>query len=185
MERKKEKVSERMKVYGKKYKETHKVERQIYRKTKKELDENYKIEQKLRSNLHTFFRGKKNKYSDLIGCTTIFFKEWLEYNFNSKMNWENYGSYWNMDHVIPISVFDLISMDEQSYCFNWKNTRPLRSITNFSRKYSVYDILLHELKLYFFINMKNSLDNKFNNICYGVSYLPKQTRNSLLDLVNS
>ena len=171
-----------MKVYSKKYKETHKVERQLYRKNRKENDENYNIEQKLRSKLHTFFKCKKNKYSELIGCTTFFFKEWLEYNFSSIMNWENYNSYWNIDHVIPVKVFNLTIGEEQNYCFNWKNTRPLICAKNFSHTYSIYDILLHELKLYFY---KNSLENKFNNICFGVSYLPKEARNCLLDLVNN
>ncbi len=176
----KNKVAERMKTYNKKYKETHVEERKKYRKTKSEIDENYKIEQKIRSKLHTFFKSTKNKYNSLFGCKTNEFKQWLEYNFSSDMSWDNYGVYWNMDHVIPVSVFNLLNEEEQNFCFNWKNTRPLLCEKNFSRKYSYKDIMLHELKTYCF-SIKNS---NFNNMNYGISYLPIQTRNCLEDLVN-
>lgn len=29
----------------------------------------------------------------------------LESLFTSEMNWSNYGSYWQIDHIIPISLF--------------------------------------------------------------------------------
>ena len=174
-------IALRMKDYNKIYKNTHKVERKQYRKTKKEIDENYKIEQILRSRLHTFFRSKnKNLYSNLIGCSLKEFKEWLEYNFNDKMNWDNYGTYWHIDHIIPICVFDLTNEEEQLFCFNWKNTRPLEAILNISRKHNYFYILMHELKTYFYIR----LNKKISNLNYGVSNLQNQTRNHLMDLVN-
>ncbi len=179
----KDKVALRMKDYNKNYKKEHVDERKIYRKNKKDTDENYKIEQILRSSLHTFFRSKNmKKYSELIGCNLQDFKKWLEKNFSHDMNWNNYGKVWNLDHVFPVSIFDLTNEDEKFLCFNWKNTRPCYSNVNFSRKKNLNYILCHELNLYFF--KKNGLNKSFNDINYGISYLPKETRNCLLDLVN-
>lgn len=171
-----------MKDYNKTYKETHKEDKKVYRKTKKENDDNYKIEQNSRSKLHKFFKSKKNDlYSDLIGCSLKFFKEWLEYNFTEKMNWDNYGTYWHMDHVISVCIFDLTNKEEQLFCFNWKNTRPLEAMLNVSRKYKYFDILIHELKTHFYTRLKY---DKKSNINYGVSNLQNYSRNRLMDLVN-
>ena len=62
---------------------------------------------------------------NLIGCSEAFLREWLEYQFTSKMNWDNHGSYWHIDHVIPGNLFDLDNKYEQFICFNWSNLQPL------------------------------------------------------------
>jgi hypothetical protein len=41
------------------------------------------------------------------------------------MNWKNYGTYWEIDHIKPISLFDLTKKQEIKKCFNYKNTKPL------------------------------------------------------------
>jgi len=181
----KEEIALRMKEYNKIYKKNHIEERKLYRKIKNQTDENYKIEQKLRSNLHSFLKSKKEtRYSNLIGIILLEFKKWIEFNFIKNMNWENYGSLWHLDHVIPVSIFNLVEKEEQNFCFNWKNTRPLFAIKNVSRQYDYYDILMHELKINIYI--KNNRLNYTNskNIYYSVSNLPNHVRNNLMALVN-
>ena len=173
----KNEIATRMHSYNKIYKETHRIERKEYRKNKKETDINYKIETKLRNKFHRFFKSKKDKYNDIFGCTSNQFKIWIESNFKYDMNWDNYGKLWHIDHVIPVSIFDLTNEFDVKFCFNWKNTRPLYSHINVSRKYSYHDILIHEIKT---INYQK--ENKFNN--YGVSYISSHSRNRLMDLVN-
>jgi hypothetical protein len=55
-------------------------------------------------------------------------KEWLEYNFlidwDLGMTLENHGTVWEIDHVKPISSFDLTKKNEQKLAFSWKNTVP-------------------------------------------------------------
>lgn len=41
------------------------------------------------------------------------------------MNWNNYGTYWNIDHIEPCCSFDLTIKENQQKCFNYKNCRPL------------------------------------------------------------
>lgn len=59
------------------------------------------------------------------------------------MNWENYGSLWNIDHIIPISSFDLTNVDEQYNAFNWKNTWALYSNVNCSKKDNINEELIN------------------------------------------
>ena len=49
------------------------------------------------------------------------------------MNWDNYGSYWEIDHIKPVNTFDLSKEKEILECFNYKNTRPLSVVENRKR----------------------------------------------------
>ena len=42
------------------------------------------------------------------------------------MTFENYGSYWQIDHVQPLSAFNLLDENELLKAMNWKNLRPLK-----------------------------------------------------------
>lgn len=42
------------------------------------------------------------------------------------MSWSNYGKEgWVIDHIRPISSFDLLDPVEQRLAFNFKNTQPM------------------------------------------------------------
>jgi uncharacterized protein YlzI (FlbEa/FlbD family) len=50
------------------------------------------------------------------------------------MNWSNYGSYWSIDHVIPVSKFNLEDEHEKLKCWNWSNMIPVTINYNSSKK---------------------------------------------------
>jgi hypothetical protein len=58
----------------------------------------------------------------------------LENQFNDKMNWENYGNYWHIDHIVPHSIFQYTSMEDESFmkCWALSNLRPLEAKQNMS-----------------------------------------------------
>jgi len=41
------------------------------------------------------------------------------------MNWENHGKLWEIDHIIPITRFNLLDPEEQKKAFHFSNTQPL------------------------------------------------------------
>jgi hypothetical protein len=61
----------------------------------------------------------------LIGNSVSGWREHLERQFEKGMSWENYGVKWDVEHVMPISSFDLTKKEGIRAAFNWLNTRPM------------------------------------------------------------
>ncbi|MFW5903050.1 MAG: HNH endonuclease signature motif containing protein, partial [archaeon] len=64
---------------------------------------------------------------DLVGYTFNELKEHLENQFTDKMNWGNYGDYWEIDHIKPKSSFDFEKPEDQEFkdCWSLDNLQPL------------------------------------------------------------
>jgi hypothetical protein len=91
---------------------------------------------RLRRNLSTAIRQslrrqkwlKANRLGSLLGCSIESFQIYIESRFQIGMTWENYGSgdgKWNIDHIIPCSLFDLTKKSHQQVCFHFSNHQPL------------------------------------------------------------
>ena len=50
------------------------------------------------------------------------------------MNWDNYGKYWHIDHIIPCSSFDFNNEQSQRICFHYTNMQPLSAIDNMKKR---------------------------------------------------
>ena len=48
------------------------------------------------------------------------------------MSWENYGIYWQIDHIYPQSLLPYDSMDHPNFlkCWSLDNLRPLEATEN-------------------------------------------------------
>lgn len=68
-------------------------------------------------------------YKELLGCNEdelyMYLQKLLPLNF--KM--EDYPK-WEIDHIKPISLFNLTNKDDQLECFNYKNLQPLLMTLN-------------------------------------------------------
>jgi hypothetical protein len=94
---------------------------------------NYRLKKSLAAKLRNVL-VKNDSTMSYIGCNIQYFREWFEYNFTSEMNWDNYGSYWFIDHIIPVCKFDLTKDDEKMKCWNWSNMMPVSVKYNSSKK---------------------------------------------------
>jgi len=78
--------------------------------------------------------GIKNKckWETLIGYSVEDLKKHLEQQFDEKMTWENYGSYWQIDHIIPRRVFNFGKPEDIDFkrCWALNNLRPLEKNKN-------------------------------------------------------
>jgi hypothetical protein len=118
----------------------------------RQIDLNFKLKEILKSK---FYRAiKRNKYNEILGCDIDFFKKWLEYRFDENMNWNNFGTYWQIDHIIPISLFNLKNQKEIKICFHWTNLQPLESKEN--------RIKSNKLLMHYYFNTIVSI-HRFNN----------------------
>ena len=102
-------------------------------KNERNTNMNYRIKKSLAARLRNVL-NKNDTTMNYIGCNIQYFREWLEYNFTEEMNWENYGSYWSIDHIIPVCKFDLSNEDEKFKCWNWSNMMPVTVKYNSSKK---------------------------------------------------
>jgi hypothetical protein len=77
---------------------------------------------------------KKNYHTnEYLGCSYEEYRNWLIYNFEgTTFNFDNHST-WHIDHVIPVSRFDLTNEEQQLIAFNWRNTMPLLAIENLQK----------------------------------------------------
>ncbi|MDB4232434.1 hypothetical protein N9795_01875, partial [Candidatus Pelagibacter sp.] len=78
-------------------------------------------------------KNKTNKGSNIIkllGCSLEKVKIHLEKQFKEEMNWDNHGSYWEVDHIIPCDNFNMQDIEQQKQCFHYTNLQPLTKTQN-------------------------------------------------------
>jgi hypothetical protein len=101
----------------------------------KRKDPLYRLAHNLRSRLYDFLKGKiKHKNTEsLTGCSFEELKKHLESQFQPGMTWDNYGSYWSVDHKEPfISIDPNDKIDIERIC-HYSNLKP-ETISENSRK---------------------------------------------------
>jgi hypothetical protein len=77
---------------------------------------------------------KSGSTYELLGCTWEHLRWHIEVQFDEKMTWENHGSYWHLDHIIPLDSFDLSEPAQQRRACHWKNLQPLEAKENIRKK---------------------------------------------------
>lgn len=124
---------------------------------------------RMRSETYTIvnsIKNKKFKYSrceKLFNCSIKFLKEWIEFQFDVYMNWENYGSYWSIDHVKPCCLFNF--PEESFICSHWTNIRPVERLKNSIKNFN-FDSkiqLMHNIIVKVFIKGKKTKNETMDN----------------------
>ncbi len=91
-------------------------------------------------------KGKHFEYDKLLGCSWDILALWLEYNMKPEMSWENYGTYWHVDHVRPCAKFDFANEEQRRKCFSWTNIAPLEAIENIKKRDSINEEMIEYYK---------------------------------------
>jgi len=122
----KDKVSN-FKKYFKKY-------LKAYFKKRYKTDIKFRLDLRMSNGIYLSLKGKKNgrKWSSLVGYDVNELIKHLEKQFTPEMSWDNYGTYWEIDHIIPRSYFEYIGAEDLSFktCWSLKNLRPLEKSAN-------------------------------------------------------
>jgi len=74
-------------------------------------------------------------WETLVEYTIDGLKSHLEKQFTREMNWGNQGSYWHIDHKIPIAVFNFETPEDIDFkrCWALKNLQPLEAVENIKK----------------------------------------------------
>lgn len=135
-----------------KIKEYQKNYEKEYRKDRRKNDLNYKIRSSLSTAIFVALRknssGKRKKSClSFLSYSIKELREHLESLFEPWMNWDNWGKYdakiwddndpstwkWQIDHIIPKSMFKYTSMEDEEFkkCWALENLRPYSAKQNF------------------------------------------------------
>lgn len=100
----------------------------------KQRHEQNKLNRNLSTAIYMALKGAKagRHWEDLVDYNLQQLKEHLENQFTPEMNWNNYGSYWEIDHIIPQNTFNFETENDKDFkiCWSLANLRPLEKIAN-------------------------------------------------------
>lgn len=131
----KEYVNKRKRENREKKKDEYNKRWREYVKNRKNNDPLYKLSCSIRNLISQSFKGrftkKAKKTIEILGCDFEAFKEHIENQFTDDMNWDNYASYWQLDHKTPISWS--VSEEDVYKLNHYTNFRPLFWKDNISK----------------------------------------------------
>lgn len=80
---------------------------------------------------------KNHKHTvEYLGCDFVEYEKWL-ISYSPEFTMDNRGTVWHIDHVIPLSRFNLEDPAQQLIAFNWRNTAPLLARDNLSKNRAI------------------------------------------------
>jgi len=112
------------------YRKTHKAKiaarEADYRFSRRQNDLPFRISANLRTRLSVAVRNGQKSGSAVsdLGCTIPEFKEYIVSKFLTSMSWDNYGE-WHLDHIRPLSSFDLTDREQFLAASHFTNYQPL------------------------------------------------------------
>lgn len=132
----KEKAAEATRNWKKKNRERVLSNKRIRNKTCYLLNPNHKLRVLLRSRLRLAIKKKQKKGSavKMLQCTIEELKLHLESKFQTGMNWNNWSRKgWHIDHIKPLSSFNLEDEKELAEACHYTNLQPLWAIDNLKK----------------------------------------------------
>jgi hypothetical protein len=116
----KDKINKYQKNYSKENKDKIRKRINNYVRKRYSTDIEFRLHYLLRNRIYTAIRdykfNKKDSSIEELGCSIEEYVLHLESQFTDKMNWDNHGTYWEIDHIHPIS---------KGGSFHYTNTQPL------------------------------------------------------------
>jgi len=130
----KDRIAQWQKEYNKEHrKERNQYNNEYYHKHRK-TDVKFRLNDSIRTYVCRSLKGKKagRKLREILEYSTNDLIKHLEAQFDENMSWDNYGSYWEVDHKKPIYLFNFTSPEDLEFkeCWALKNLQPMEKIAN-------------------------------------------------------
>ena len=145
------KNKEKIKEYEKNFQTKNRERINAYYRNRRQNNETVRLIDNTRRRINGALNGKSKSFhtKEILGIDVETYKKWIDFQMTAEMNFNNI----HIDHVKPISSFDVSNDNELLKAFNWKNTQPLLKEDNFikSNKLNELDYQLQFIKAYQFI----------------------------------
>lgn len=132
-----EQINKQRKEYRKKNKYKILEANRQYKKRRRANDPAFRLHESFSSRINKALHGAKYGESILNYLQYTFeeLKTYLKSKFDEHMSWENYGSYWHVDHIYPHSLLPYDSMEHENFkkCWALENLQPLEAIANIKK----------------------------------------------------
>jgi hypothetical protein len=103
--------------------------RREYERNRMAEDPSYKLSKQVRLRTRSALRqqGAKKLHHTfaLLGCSLPELRSHLERQFSSGMSWDNFGTFWSLDHCTPCACYLLADPVEARQCFHYTNLQPM------------------------------------------------------------
>jgi len=96
----------------------------------------FKIRKRFSAAVYNCMKVRKNgSCFDFVDYDLKQLMRHLEKQFTPEMTWDNYGSYWHVDHIDPVSFFNIERYGDAEFrrCWALTNLRPLEAKANLSK----------------------------------------------------
>ena len=126
--------SNRIKIYNRRY----------YRE-RRQADVLFRLKMNVRSRLRSAIR--EGSQTRNLGCSVEELKMHLESKFKHGMTWSNYGQgtdKWNIDHITPLSWYDLTDHVQLALACHYSNLQPMWCSLNSQKGNSIIKMLQTE-----------------------------------------
>lgn len=133
------KSKDKKREYDKEYRKKYKKRKLELRKEKRKHPMyriNERISDSIRRHLKAHSLLKQGKaWEELVGYSFEELINHLESKFKTGMTWDNYGTYWHIDHITPMSWFSFESTEDEAFkkCWSLSNLQPLEAALNISK----------------------------------------------------
>lgn len=129
-----EKIRKKQKEYEIKTRTKRRKYFRVWEKNKLKNDPIYKIRKYIGNRLRSALKRQRKNQSilDICGIGLEAVRIHIEKQFKEGMSWDNYGK-WHIDHIIPISSFDLSDERELKKACHYSNLQPLWAEENLKK----------------------------------------------------
>ena len=130
--------------------EKHNSYKNNYNKKRRTEDDSFRLACNLRSRLRqALLRQVAHKFSkteELLGISFEEFKEYIEFLMTSEITWDNI----ELDHVRPLSSFNLTDLEQLKEASHYSNIQPLLKSDNRKKgaNYHEHDLMVQNENLY-------------------------------------
>lgn len=93
------------------------------------------IRNRIRNAMRRYAKGSKPRSTILaVGCTMTDLQAYIESKFQPGMTWQNWGiNGWHIDHIRPLSSFDLTDKEQFDKAIHYTNLQPLWAADNIGK----------------------------------------------------